>query len=97
MPSREEIASWLREAEAALNDYESLLEGIGRRIASHDIQCLHEDFADRAAQVEAMRCETCNYYELYSPFLGKTGKCAKFDRLRPPDFCCFDHEQKPAD
>lgn len=59
MPSREEIVEWLREAEAVLKDYEAILEGTGRRTAAHDIQCLHEDFAERAAQVASMRCETC--------------------------------------
>lgn len=89
MPSREDIAEWLREAEAALKDYENLLEGTGKRIASHDIQCLHEDFAERAARVEEMRCETCKFewlppgggFKMPCPWQG-SGGCFKWEEKK---------------
>ena len=90
MPSREEIAGWLKEAEAALKDYE-LLAGIS--FLSHEIQCLHEDFADRAAQIEAMCCETCKHY--FSASGGYYEKCRlKLLSEQGKEFACFSFEPK---
>ena len=91
MPSREEIVEWLREAEAVLKDYETILEGTGRRTAAHDIQCLHEDFAERAAQVSAMRCETCEHYDKQHQLCEVVGGS---ELLIPGYFGCFSHELK---
>ena len=91
MPSRKEIAQWLREAEAALHDYEVFLQGTGRLFASHEIQCLHEDFAERAKQVENMRCETC---ERYVP--GEDDEACTFNQIeyQGPGFGCWFHKSK---
>lgn len=96
MPSREEIVEWLLEAEAILKDYESLLENIGRRMASHDIQCLHEEFAERAAQVSDMRCETCAKKVTAKPFIHNSS--SYLVEHCPWQDCggCFQYEQKPA-
>ena len=50
MPSREEIAGWLREAADLAYDYSP--EGVR----------LWDIFDQRAAQVENMCCETCDNY-----------------------------------
>ena len=88
MPSRDEIAEWLREAEAALKDYELLA---GTSFLSHEIQCLHEDFAYRAKQIENMRCETC---ERYVP--GEDDEACTFNQIeyQGPGFGCFFHKPK---
>ena len=51
MPSREEIAGWLREA-ALIVDYTVAIDTPGPIKKSV--------FHQRASQVEAMRCENCN-------------------------------------
>ena len=98
MPSREEIAEWLREAattERALAaacatgtmPLRFMQEAIDRAIL----------FEQRAAQVDAMRCETCEQYE---PATDETDdEClhpTMLVRNQCKSFGCFAHEQKPA-
>lgn len=52
MPSREEIAGWLREAADLAYDYSP--EGVR----------LWAKFDQRAAQVENMRCKTCKHRDI---------------------------------
>ena len=60
MPSREEIASWLREA-ALIVDYTVAIDTPGPIKKSV--------FHQRAAKVEGMRCENCNKSPDYVAYL----------------------------
>lgn len=81
MPTMKEIAGWLREAELALKLYEELLEGSGKVKGDHGIPCTYEDFADRAAQVEQMHCETCSSWN------GDWTTCKSGHSLRSDGYC----------
>lgn len=92
MPTREEIAAWLREAAKLTRDSK-----------------YEEIFEQRAAQVESMRCETCQWWDnspwQVSPetrlclFPEKRGNAESWSGMTEcgPKFGCFHHEQKPAD
>jgi hypothetical protein len=81
MPTREKIAHMLRLAA-------SVATGAG---------CNNEqwkDLIDMAAQVEAMRCESCRHQ---SPVNANLLWCVRWQYPFPPSHGCFKHEQKPAD
>jgi hypothetical protein len=88
MPSREEIVDQLNKAA-------DIFEMIGIEFLGK--QAL-KDYADKmrklAAQVAAMRCETCKHYEVHGDgtwcFNPKYPMCF----IVKPDFGCFHHEQK---
>ena len=86
MPTREEIATWLRE-QAAKEDRiwaELSPESAARRSGRWE---------QRASQVEAMRCETCEreYERIHDP-MGEIEKVIEC----PWRGCggCFNHEEK---
>lgn len=78
MPSREEIAGWLREA-ALIVDYTVAIDTPGPIKKSV--------FHQRASQVEAMRCENCSYYQ--NP-VQNLGWCEQHqERFHPGEGCFF--------
>lgn len=93
MPSREEMAAWLRGA-GKIDEALARMSVAGP--ASYEFAI---PWNERAAQVEAMRCETCEHYEL--PYTESRtydsipDKCAKKQiRGQGKDFGCFNHEPK---
>ena len=86
MPSKEEIVEWLREA-ALISDYSAMLH----TLKPSDKPVKKSVFHNRAAQVSAMRCETCKHH---SPVNNNLLWCARWHYPFPPDHGCFSHEQK---
>ena len=84
MPSREEIADWLRYgADEILNPYRPIPKKT--RIAI-GVQQIIDKIKDCATQVENMRCENCNKVSDCVAYL-VMGQDAK-------DFGCFSYETK---
>lgn len=77
MPSREKIAGWLREA--------------GFAFIAVNCKPLQDQFNDRAAQVENMRCETCDRY-----VTGDDDESCTFNQIeyQGKGFGCFFHKPK---
>ena len=73
MPSREEVVGWLREA--------------GLAFKAVNCKPLQDQFNERAAQVEAMRCETCDWY-------GDNQQCNRHNGFLFQDDGCFRWEEK---
>ena len=89
MPSREEIVKWLNEAAEHF-------DSIGDVYKSNSALTIKNKYLEHAAQVEAMRCETCNQWHptegLRSDYC--TGmKWNEVDKMGP-DFGCFSHKPK---
>ena len=76
MPSRDEIVAWLREA---------------GKDAEQTMPFANEPWEKIAAQVEAMRCETCKYYDKQHQLCEVVGGS---ELLIPVYFGCFSHEPK---
>ena len=89
MPSRKEIAGWLRErADQLFREAQRLENDFGQRDA-----CLARavEWEDRSALVENMRCETCERY-----VSGEDDEACTFNQIeyQGPGFGCFFHRQK---
>lgn len=77
MPSREEIVSWLRQAAVEISP-----DGIDPR---------YDVFMERAAQVSAMRCETCKWSD--EPIV-ESVMCLSLDKRSNKNFGCFSHKPR---
>lgn len=89
MPSREEIVEWLREA---ADSFEMIgTEFLGKKTLTE----YAEKMRQRAAQVSAMRCGTC---ELYDSGTDYATDCCLHPSIsisnQGKNFGCFAHEQK---
>lgn len=88
MPTREEIAAWLRESA-------ELFDGLSDMISPKSLQALKIRSLKRADQVDAMRCETC---ELYDPVTEYATDCCLHPLIsisnQGQNFGCFHHEPK---
>ena len=88
MPSREEIAGWLKkEGDSTVRIWADL---IGTERANEKAAIWYK----RAAQVENMRCENCNFWDCYSAYSKTTGRCIMLGFSRNADFGCFSFESK---
>ena len=83
MPSREEIVKWLRHEKELYRRLAILTTGSAKNIIIDRIDVM----VQRIAQVEAMRCETCQWYE---PEADEHDWCYHLDcNAWGPDFGCF--------
>lgn len=102
MPAREEIAAWLREEKFMYEQFSTIIKGTTKDLLLARVEVIEE----RAAQVEAMRCETCQWWDnspwQVSPetrlclFPEKRGNAESWSGMTEcgPKFGCFHHEQK---
>lgn len=89
MPSREEIAGWLREA----GKVDAALARVC--VSKAKINDFCAPWEDRAAQVENMRCENCEYWNPpnnrgYDDFCNTVNEVYNMG----PNFGCWNFKQK---
>lgn len=96
MPSREEIAEWIFDG---ANEIEHTYRHMPKKTKiALGIQQTIDKLRERAAQVSAMRCETCTYYRDASASESEwctNEKCGTI-RNQGKSFGCFAHKPKPA-
>lgn len=95
MPSREEIAELLNQV---ADEYKLKADLSGSAYSKVSALNLVKKYRDAAAQVSAMRCETCTYYRDASASESEwctNEKCGTI-RNQGKSFGCFAHKPKPA-
>lgn len=86
MPSREEIVEWLKEAAVLAKQVSRYQHAIGAVRSSDETASIIRKFEKRAAQVSAMRCETCKHYDKQHQLCEVVGGS---ELLIPGYFGCF--------
>jgi hypothetical protein len=96
MPTREEIVEWLQEAETLAKIWRNECDIRGLPKQANGIDQDAQLFRKRAAQVAAMRCETCAKKITSNPFYHRSGTFLVEHCPWQESGGCFHHEQKPA-